>query len=888
MMMRKIFYLLGILMFLNSSLSGQIDDSFSFNGYARTNIFGTNYGQSYSSVLQPDGKILVGGWSKGGTEDFCLSRYNADGSPDITFGYKGTVVTRWQWTAKGASVAIQPDGKILMAGLIDNNIPFRTIAIVRYNVDGSCDHSFGDLGKVELNNINGSHISVSLDIQADGKIIAAAGVVGYLNPSSCFVLIRLTQDGSLDNSFGEDGISANLFGYESHADIPYTVKVLQNEKILVAGVFDSIHGCIVRYYVDGTIDDTFGNNGISTMSHGYFESLIVDDEGDILGVGSAIDTTTWYRNFYMSRFSSEGLIDDSFGINGHVYTGITNESIRATDFVVDSNGDITVIGNNHNGSITINDNPDIIMTRYTEDGSLLNSFGDDGVLRTDLGQSEFATSILHPQENTFVVTGFTGPIPGESQHNFLILHYYFDETNGLVLDSLNSQVSSQPSSEDVGLAMVLQPDNKILVAGNADAFPALVRYDESGARDYSFGNGGISYHTIQDTTASVALDPDNKIILTCKKHVIRFNENGAIDSQFGTDGILLFDTITLTQGLALPNGKIVLSGYTMNEVPEFVLMRYNTNGAPDNSFGSLGQVVTGFNNQGDFAYSMALQPDGKIVLAGDTRTGSPGTFEDTDFCIARYNENGDLDNQFGVNGLVSTNLSNAVDHCNSIVLQPDGKILVTGESDNAFVLLRYQSDGILDNLFGDQGVVYNDTIARGNKPVLNLEDERILVLVNNNRTIAFDFQGNYDPTYYNTDIISLIFGEGVFNDMVLQPDGKVMLTGRTGEDFLTCRILENGVNGIQNFENSRIDLKAYPNPFSQGINLEFDLPKNEYVSFLLSDITGRTLHYFEETKPGLSGSNSVYLPLNNNLSAGTYLITVFTKSLSESIVIVKK
>jgi len=215
-------------------------------------------------------------------------------------------------------------------------------------------------------------------------------------------------------------------------------------------------------------------------------------------------------------------------------------------------------------------------------------------------------------------------------------------------------VTTDFGGSDYGFSVALQPDGKIVVAGYAGGDFALARYNSDGALDTSFGSGGKvttdfggSYHP---DGFSVALQPD---------------------------------------------GKIVVAGYAGGD---FALARYNSDGALDTSFGSGGKVTTDFGGS-DAGYSVALQPDGKIVVAG---------YAGLDFALARYNSDGALDTSFGTGGKVTTDFSGGRDVGYSVALQPDGKIVVAGYAGVDFALARYNSDGALDTSFGSGGKVTTD------------------------------------------------------------------------------------------------------------------------------------------------------------------------------------
>ncbi|MCC7067988.1 MAG: hypothetical protein IT523_05995, partial [Burkholderiales bacterium] len=248
---------------------------------------------------------------------------------------------------------------------------------------------------------------------------------------------------------------------------------------------------------------------------------------------------------------------------------------------------------------------------------------------------------------------------------------------------------------DLGNAIALQPDGKIVVAGycwnGSDYDFCLARYLANGTLDTSFGSGGTVITPIgsaNDYGRAIALQPDGKIVVAgiCRGAsdqdvcLARYQANGSLDTSFNLTGKVISpigSSGESAQAIALqPDGKIVVAGrcYNGNNV-DFCLARYHPNGALDTSFDSDGKVITPIGSSSNSAGAIALQPDGKIVVAGRCDNGG-----NDDFCLARYQANGTLDTSFGSagNGKVITSIGSGNDQANALALQPDGKIVVAG------------------------------------------------------------------------------------------------------------------------------------------------------------------------------------------------------------------
>ena len=159
--------------------------------------------------------------------------------------------------------------------------------------------------------------------------------------------------------------------------------------------------------------------------------------------------------------------------------------------------------------------------------------------------------------------------------------------------------------------------------------------------------------------------------------------DGSLDSTFGNGGIVITDFGGYEDfGMDLevqPDGRIVLVGSSSDGLnPNFALARYNPDGSPDTTFGVDSKVSTDIAGGHDTAYAVALQPDGKIIAVGNASNGI-----DLDFALARYNPDGSLDTTFDLDGKVLSPISPYADYSTDVVLQPDGKILISGWSDGS-------------------------------------------------------------------------------------------------------------------------------------------------------------------------------------------------------------
>ena len=377
------------------------------------------------------------------------------------------------------------------------------------------------------------------------------------------------------------------------------------------------------------------------------------------------------------------------------------------------------------------------------------------------------------------------------------------------------------TSADQGHAIALQPDGKIVVAGiilGIDTDFALARYNSDGSLDSTFDTDGLVVTDFGnnrfDYGYAVTIQPDGKIIIAGESSVTantsdfglaRYTPDGSLDSSFDTDGKVITNFGGDEQGYAItlqPDGRIVVAGHNGNGGNyDFALARYNSDGSLDTTLDSDGKVTTDFGSNSDLGSAVALQPDGKIVVAGTTL--NPGS-NSLDFALARYNVDGSLDTTFDADGKVITDfVGNSTDNGNAVALQVDGKIVVAGFSYDGtnydYALTRYNSDGSLDISFDTDGKVTTDfdfgSVDQGKAIVLQPDGKIVVAGSSIGFGLArYNSDGTLDNTFDTDGKVTTDFG-GVGNAVTLQPDGKIIVAGYSGNggsDFAVARYDGNG------------------------------------------------------------------------------------------------
>lgn len=390
------------------------------------------------------------------------------------------------------------------------------------------------------------------------------------------------QGGQLDITFSTDGkVVTDFFEYTDRA---FSLCLDDNGKIIVVGIADNpplaTFG-IARYDSNGYLDSTFGSNGLVSESFGIYmgrgRDVIVNSDKIIVAGTAEVEP----YSFGLMKFNGDGSLDTSFGSDGKVTTSfesdISGAISKGNALVLDGNQEIIVVGTLEYNSV----GSDIIIAKYDIDGNLDNSFGNNGKLQIDFN-----------------------------------------------------------NSNDRGNDVIINSNGKILVVGCSDGNFALVRLNNDGTFDNTFGTDGkvvTDFNGLDDEINSVTIDANN---------------------------------------------NIVVAGYSGDD---FALARYDNSGELDLSFGIEGKTITDFNNSSDHAYSISIDSNNNIVVVGASAN---------DFALAKYNSDGIIDPNFGSGGKVTTDFnSESSDLAYSGLIDLNGRILATGVSNSDFALARYISYG---------------------------------------------------------------------------------------------------------------------------------------------------------------------------------------------------
>jgi len=393
---------------------------------------------------------------------------------------------------------------------------------------------------------------------------------------------------------------------------------------------------------------------------------------------------------------------------------------------------------------------------------------------------------------------------------------------------------STPNNSEWGRGVALQPDGKIVVMGvsydGKKHHILVLRFNSDGTRDNAFGVGGAFMYGEKgkgnNYGSGVALQPDGKIIVVGDSYydksrevlVLRCNSDGSLDSTFGKGGVVTYrsqikENKDLSFGVKLQsNARIVVVGATHNgKNYEPMILRYNSDGSLDSSFGK-GGVVTykGLSDADVWGRGVAIQPDGRIVMVGVSYKTKK-----CDVLTVRYNADGSLDKGFGEGGVVPSSFPpGGREWGRSIAIQPDGKIIVAGNTrlgeNTNILLLRYNANGKPDTTFGIGGIASHQSMAqKGNwgQSVALLPDGKIVLVGNSlsgSKKEAYIARCKSDGTMdssFGKEGLVLVNGPPDSNNwgftLTTQPDGKIILVGyaQSGKnrDILVARYTKDGI-----------------------------------------------------------------------------------------------
>ena len=367
-------------------------------------------------LLEPDGSTIVVGETSN-TLEIGLWRLNPDGTPDASFGTGGAAIADIYDDAV-AAVRLA-DGKYLVVGTTElghDGGPGRGLALClyRFNADGTIDRTWGNDGKVAHNFGLDDAGGRDLSVRDDGTIlVAGAGRGESYQPFSIFA--RFLPDGQLDASYGNGGVVTTALAAHDNV-LAISFDEGDGSALLLAG-----HGAgdddVLRFNPDGTLDTSFGDDGrapvplhLNEGEDGYARDLARLADGGYVVTGTVyVPDPTAPSSIVASRFHADGSVVTSFGDDGVKRIGNDVDRFGGTFVGVRSDGKIVLSGSRNPTSVSSGDHTsplrDVVVAELFPDGSLDTSFGDNGIITTDLGKSDVAGQLRVAPDGTIVLAG---------------------------------------------------------------------------------------------------------------------------------------------------------------------------------------------------------------------------------------------------------------------------------------------------------------------------------------------------------------------------------------------------------------------------------------------------------------------------------------------------
>jgi uncharacterized delta-60 repeat protein len=867
---------------------GTLDTGFNSTGKLTLPI-GSIGDLAQSVTVQPDGKIVLAGYSVNGSGnyDFALARVNADGTLDTAFNGTGTLTLAFGSANDQAhSVVLQPDGKIIVAGLANTGSDL-DFALSRVNADGTLDTSFNGTGKLTVPVGDGNDGGYSVTLQPDGKIVVAG--IGSSGAFADFGIIRVNPDGSLDDSFNaanantlggtiaytEDAAPVALDGAVSiydpelsaaddysgasvtlarHAGASSDDVFSAMGNLALSGGNAVLSGVTVGTYTNagGTLSITFNGNATQAAVNEALSSIGYANGSDAPPASVQIDWSFSDGNAGAQGTGGAATATGSTTVtitptnDAPVLDAAASPSLAATTEGAANPAGTTVSALLAGGSDPDGDTVGIAVTaldtslgawQYSADGGttwitiradLIDGTADELALllgATDkirllpfgeLNGSLPAAVTFRAWDGTsgshgdYVVVAATGGTSAFSTAS---------DTAGAEVAAVNhaptfappvgtGKLTLQIGGSDWVQGVTIQPDGKIVLAGNSfnsGYDMGLVRLNPDGTLDTSFNGSGeltVPIGASSDYGQSVALQSNGKIVVAGYTWngsdddfaVSRVNADGTLDTSFNGTGKLALPIGGGNDegyGVAVQaDGKIVVAGYSANGVnDDFALSRLNADGTLDTSFNGTGKLTLPIGGGNDEGYSVAIQADGKIVVAGETFNGSS-----FDFALCRVNADGTPDTGFNGTGTLSLSIGGANDGAWSVMVQADGKIVVAGETYNGsnwdFALARVNADGTPDTGFNGTGQLIVPVGGSNDEgySVTAQPDGKIILAGKSYNGSDWDFalarvnvDGTLDTSFNGTGKLTLPIGasDDIAYSVAVEPDGKIVVAGYT-------------------------------------------------------------------------------------------------------------
>ncbi len=621
-----------------------------------------------------------------------------------------------------------------------------------------------DLGSVKINTDVFYSTPLGAFVLPDGRINA---VLSVYNQAQKIYITRRLQDGTTDTSFGTKG-------YSGPYDVPATGAIPgPNGTVVIFGQTNNSSFVIARFDSYGKPDSTFGDSGIQSITVLHPQVIAAQNDGKILV--AFVDRNAGGTDFKIGRYNVDGSVDVMFGNNGFQVTDLGSDNEEPSAIVIQSDGKIVLGGTSLTSGIN-GSYSNFALARYNSDGSPDNTFGAGGKVFTasPLAESWDLRSLLIQPDGKIVAGGRNSLCDNKGCFDQTALVRY--NSDGSLDNTFNGTGKQSVSfGRPSGcVAIALQPDGKIITSGWYGALQHLAcvaRFNTDGALDSTFGKDGfattqIAQQVLSNVVNTQAIQSDGKILLAVDQHfpnsasfvLCRYNINGNLDTTFGRNGILS-DSVTnvypssytaFDRAGIQTDGKILAWGITKDTISDdrLVIARYNADGTADTIAYPVGVIPTTLGIIPETNTAQALLPDGKIL-----RVNGLG--------FQRFNPDGTLDitSQSAAGGANAAGSALGVGVNNKIVVA--GNVYQTNYirgypvDQQAWVIARFNSDGAVDSIFGNSGILlgsYVDVNSGQVPTAVALQSDGSVIMSFNNITPNYD-PGQQPPEFIDVALV---------------------------------------------------------------------------------------------------------------------------------------
>lgn len=659
---RCLLALLALMLSMPAAALWRPDATFGDGGRVRAGFDGPGHDEPQALAVLPDGRY----YTVGGSSDISyLSRHLADGRLDPAFGSGGAVAIAGFF---GNRVATLADGRILVAGVAQGATTQEDFALARYLPDGTRDTTFGQGGLRTTDFQQRTDVPLAIAVAADGTIVLAGRAVMPAFGSSGLALARYDAQGNLLASR-----ATKL--YDDSADIVESLAFGPDGQLYGIGLwrtFTAAGSIVVRVGADLAPDPAFGSAGVALLPIGvpheaYAGSVGADGRiviGGLVTIGNR-------DRMLLARLLPSGAIDTSFGDGGWREAAFPGQTEAYLTGLVQAGGRIIA-------TARPNALDDFAIVGFTMAGALDAGYGDGGVVRVDFhGGIDHALAIAVHGDGVLVAGSASSGGPALTEYGFVRLRS--DATldpafgsGGRAEAGFGAPVPSRAT------AVAALPDGRVVSAGHAGAGftgrnVAITRHLADGRLDPSFGTGGRVTTDIaggEDAAAAIALQADQRLVVAGlvtsagnrRIGVMRYLADGSADPGFGSGGIAIVDGGILGSeppALALQaDGRIVVAAtaYGSGGSTDFLVLRLTAAGQLDTGFGNGGRVLVNPSGGRDFATALQVRGDGSILVAG-----SGGTGTNLQFQLAGLNGDGSPLAGFGSGGSVAVDFEGGAD-----------------------------------------------------------------------------------------------------------------------------------------------------------------------------------------------------------------------------------